>query len=332
MARRFAFQFSCFLILSGISTINNFSLILEGIAFADGGSPDQHCQSYDLRHYWPDEKMRDQGYVGSCHSFASAALVEAELFRRTGKNYDLSERDLFEQHFLKTTLSDHAKDTQAKQIWGVDPDYMHGEGSSSIKDDFEIIKKNGLCFESAYPYDYSSRALPAYRLIDDLRKQRGAVGDVASCNEGWGNWWAVNLGLVQDAAEILIKDSYDALIQNMNPPQNCLLERKALSGLINSWNFKTVDFESDTPWTEKKNLILNLLSQGKPIEASFKGYGKIKKQQAPAPDDGHHAVLIVGFDCSTHEFIIRNSWGETGYDRVKVGLGTAYLDEIGYVE
>ncbi len=103
----------------------------------------------DLSNQYREVVSRQKG--GSCHVFASSALVEANCFRKLGKHVDLSEAYLMNQHLQKKLKSVEALDLDEGCV--KNPNYVIPnaalDGGHSYKT-LNIIKTHGVCTEEEF--------------------------------------------------------------------------------------------------------------------------------------------------------------------------------------
>ncbi|MFC5050102.1 hypothetical protein ACFPK9_05720 [Rubritalea spongiae] len=126
----------------------------------------------NARDYW-NHKI-DQDNVGSCHSFATLALIEAEFWKATGKHIDLSERELFVRHYLKDYGSfDKMIASQLERATRRTVEVYYKE-SGHIKDDFKLLQQHGVSLEKDLPYS-SFFKLDLPMAMRNLRHARHAV-------------------------------------------------------------------------------------------------------------------------------------------------------------
>ena len=84
--------------------------------------------------------VKNQYRSGTCWSFSGVGLVEAEILRKTGKEYDFSE-----MFFVNHTYSDRA--TKFVRMNGK----LNFGGGAEFTDVFRVIKLYGLVPETVYP-------------------------------------------------------------------------------------------------------------------------------------------------------------------------------------
>lgn len=135
--------------------------------------------------YW--KHKIDQGHVGSCHSFATLALVEAEYKCATGKHIDLSERELFVRHYLndygsfeKLINSQFERATRRT----VTPHYKE---AGHITDNFKLLQTHGVSTEKELPYS-SLFKMGVPEAMRTLRHCRHAVTREMFLSRKAGTW------------------------------------------------------------------------------------------------------------------------------------------------
>ncbi|MDD5657968.1 MAG: C1 family peptidase, partial [Elusimicrobia bacterium] len=99
-SRFLAFLAAIFPAVGAYAADSDLNGALPKIEFSRAAAPPQTAgvpKSVDVSNQFPDPPYRNQEDVGSCHIFAGVALLEAALFRHSGKCVRLSEADLFIQ-------------------------------------------------------------------------------------------------------------------------------------------------------------------------------------------------------------------------------------------
>lgn len=257
----------------------------------------------DHQDKWPAASIRNQGQIGSCHVFASTALVEAQYYLLTGKHKDLSERDLYYQHLFPRTDDSSLKN---------DILYFskNNEGGWNEKD-LNLFKQNGICSEETLPYDDLLRG-DAEDLYDILKS------DYNSKNQ-----------------------SMPSLINefSLKGHSSCLKERIDIKEQFKNYQIENLSCGSDIKCT--KEVILKYL-ECNPLAVSVSGYGAMmpkkwfQKLLYTPGASGNHALVIAGYDCKEDEFIMRNSWDGSDYDRIPAdalinGLNSFAILHNGYL-
>lgn len=267
--------------------------------------------SLDHTNLWPENSIRDQGYVGSCHSFAQASLFEAKYKQLTGKNIDISEADMFQEHYRNNKAI-------SSQVYDHNDNYneMMGEGGWEHID-FEIIRNMGVCTERAKPYNTLHGQLSNWRQERDQLRNRLKQCPMPSFFDTLKEVYNVT----QDSVKVVSKLNEDLKSSN---ELSCMEERHMTRSFARKLSPYTA--YKNSYWTDKgfNNDLMNWLKCG-PITIGVKGYGSILGGNVPSGHEGGHAVAIAGYDCKTKKFKIRNSWGGNSYDEIDSKL---LLDNI----
>lgn len=310
-------------------------------------SNEKHCQSHenvDHTNLWPQSSIRQQCDTGSCHSFATISLLEAKHKQLKNEYIDLSERDLFYQHFgaenekqAKKMIDAHldmakragrdlgnwVKKLEEKKAlnpgWNAVStlkyfanNYQYHQEGGYVDQDFNLIINNGICEESELPFTWFKNQEEGERALTCLREARKQIiEEVGECkiNDQY-SLHKVNK-LCRDVQEVLEdKGIYQGLITNAS--KTCLEQRKNVRRFAKSLRFKKR--EPRIKPEDTRNEFHEYL-RCQPIAIDVKNYSNILSG-VDRPGHVIHAVVIAGYDCELDQFIVRNSWGAKGYDRV----------------
>ena len=125
------------------SAASTASALKEKLPGQSDESGDSGKSEIDLSGEWLDGS-RNQGFIGSCHIYATAAVVEAALFRAHGRKVHINESDLFlnSKVISPTKSNDPAK---SNDLFG---SYCNGSSCSLDEggypqDDIQYLFKNG---------------------------------------------------------------------------------------------------------------------------------------------------------------------------------------------
>lgn len=103
------------------------------------------------------EARRDQNTIGACHAFAAVALVEAAIFRQSGRHEALSDADLF----VSNTVANPAMMARLRQL-SRDPSARITEGffaaveGNSVRSDLEAALRAGVAQRQTVPWAVTS--------------------------------------------------------------------------------------------------------------------------------------------------------------------------------
>jgi hypothetical protein len=277
---------------------------------------------------------RDQGDLGSCHTFASATMLEAK-FREIGyATQNFSEKDLFILHYIENAkkfvqscdvkgaqdykwLKEKLKSIEGENLWFNEKERKNTKACSAIMDNFEggnifknleLIQKYGVCSDlKNYKYDIEK--------IKPLCNRIGSSAFQAFCS-------STNIGsedpvdhLTKRMNMITSKITETAYLENRKKNCRNSIERSKKVAQSIDVEFMGVDLKNrlnKKSRSEIKSHITGFLECG-PVYASVGNYHKLLSGDS-IPDDAAkhatgHAVIIAGYDCDKDEFIIRNSWG-----------------------
>jgi hypothetical protein len=320
-----------------------FLLILISLPLLGEEDRCKDFPSMDYTNLWPVDSIRQQCNTGACHSFATTSLVEALYKKYLGSYIDLSERDLFAQHFgasdekeaqrLVRQHLDMAKragrdlghwvDRLEKQEklngWTATQtleyyanQYELYQGGGYVDQDFNLLRQEGICYERELPFSWFSGQEQGQNALSCLRQARfDVIKFVGECKVD--DTYSINKvdEFCQNVEKILEdKSIYAGLITEAS--KLCLKQRKEVKSFVRSLSLKK---KSPKGSTDKTRNELHRYLSCQPLAMDVKGYSEILNG-ADRPGHGLHAVALAGYDCKTDEYIIRNSWGAAGYDRV----------------
>lgn len=305
------------------------------------------CQSYksiDHTKLWPEDSIRTQCNTGSCHSFATVSLVEAMHKKVNDEYIDLSERDLFSQHFgakdeedakrlikqhldmakrAGRDLGDYVARLEEKNLlekgWTAQKAleyYANGyelfQEGGYINEDFNLLKRDGICEESELPFSWFNTGEEGQRALGCLRQARfDVIKYVGECKVK-GTYSLSKVKKFCNGVSMVLEDKeiYDGLITKAS--ELCKTQRKSIKSFAKSLSLKTKSPRNNVDKTREE---LHRYLSCQPMGMDIKGYSNILNGVAKKGHD-LHAIAVAGYDCQKDEYIIKNSWGSTGYDRV----------------
>lgn len=236
-------------------------------AFADIYVPSKDLKlpaSVDLRGFFSE--IRDQGDIGSCASFAAAAMYESICNAGSGAGSgkaNLSEMFLFY----------HSNIVKGEP-----------QGGSNYYEQMQVLAEKGICEESLYPYTTDSFSTPPpSTAFSDAHKHRV----VKAC--------MIPLDTTEDSIEGV---------------------------------------------KENHRMLTSALAEGYGVGISLKIYRSFQEKGAyihrpdesdiASGEEGHHAMVLVGYSESDKCYIVRNSWGKGWGDKGYAYISSAYIDDPCY--
>lgn len=307
---------------------------------------EERCKEFpsiDHKGLWPEDSIRQQCDTGSCHSFATVSLIEALHKKEKDEFIDLSERDLFSQHFgasnekeAEDLVEEHLdvakragrdlgqwikRFERQKKLNGWTPQqtlehyasqYRLLQEGGYVDQDFNLLRNEGICKESELPFSWFSAGEKGQEALNCLRQARfDVIKYVGECKiNGTYSTGAVEKFCKGVEKVLEEKDVYAGLITEVS--KICLEERKKTKSFVKTLSLKKKQ-PRNTPNKTKEEFHRYLSCQ--PMAMDIKGYSNILNG-VDKPGHGLHAVALAGYDCKSDEYIVRNSWGAGGYDRL----------------
>ena len=296
------------------------------------------CVDTDLTRQWSGV-IRDQGQYGSCHTFAAAALIEAKIARQSGTAApDLSELDLFEQHVVasKTDIQGNIEIIYGRSLLP-----NQGEGGW-VKKSIDRFRNRGVCMEESFPYQPNGASQsPLLRRLDRLRQtQRIAqeetqktLSDQYSCGgEAQGTLFLTFLdftGTITNTLDTVVWND----IERAARAEKCAAERRLNRDAARNWRVRTMDDKAIRSENIEQLMarVRRLLENQTPVAVTVIGYEKLRTGTMPSGSEGGHVVVLAGYDCEKHEFIVRNSWGGT-FERVPAAMMLRWTYNLDWIE
>lgn len=249
---------------------------------------------------------RNQGDIGSCHVFASVALLEAALYRKTKVRYRLSEADLFlnrtvnHPHYYEVFVGRLRAEIQAEKL-DYSPQVLEGGWPS---EDLEYAVANGVAKGSGKDWaEFSARYVKYKHEIDEQMFQckldfKYPSGPAESSDQALA-------GLCGNPEAALKRFSPDPaatqhrLSGGPDKAQLMLESRQESLGLLGDLTVKSYA-QWQPGWPEAKKLpdiLSQQLCRGVPLVIGMK-----------MPGGGGHALVLRAF--SNGLFCTRNSWSD----------------------
>lgn len=245
------------------------------------------------RQFWKHEQKQQN--VGSCHAFATLALLEAEYYIAHGQTIDLSERDLFTRHLMRGhRSSEEMIRSQLTAAAHTKLPSFYKEAASPVSD-FDLVKTYGVALEKEVPYESAFKSgMPI--IMDKLRYMRDQVNKSAVRLKASGQF-------SRSSVQQLVSQSMDnSLTEKLSiKPLN---SRTSIRNFAQQYSFRKIS--PSNPGTARSIILQQL--QTRPVAVDVKNYQTLFRQ----PGGGsitypYHCVVISGYDSRTDRFIIRNS-------------------------
>ena len=237
------------------------------------------CREYDYSEWFPSLE-EEQGSVGSCTIFGSLGIVEAFLYKKTGKYFDLSEKDLFFQQYLGNSRVE--EDAIESLIWR---SRSSRTGEAATYDEvFKLILNNGVCLEKERPYNsegwikdldlirYNVDEMFCY-IRDQMEEENKNSDEIARENR-------------DELQKILLKGKeFQRIFESESIiSKACKEQRDTTKAHLSSYKVSYTDLLNITGHEEKGRAILEALVYG-PVAGAFGG--------TPG-----HAFIIYKTECS----------------------------------
>lgn len=252
--------------------------------------------SVSAKDYW--KHKIDQGNVGSCHSFATIALVEAEYWKATGKYINLSERELFARHYLrdygnfeKMIASQFERATRRT----VTPYYKE---SGHIVDNFALLQEHGVSTEKELPYSPILK-LGVSETMQNLRHARHAVTREMFLSRKAGTWNSSKKSATLSKHKA--RSSTTSLSPIFSYPYNSPSQRE-IKNFCAQYTLKKI-----TPKTTPvaKEIIIQQLATH-PVAVDVSNYKELTRAKAHALYE-RHSFVISHYHPKRDTFTIRSS-------------------------
>lgn len=247
--------------------------------------------------YWKHQEL--QGNVGSCHTFATVALIEAEYWKTTGKYINLSERDLFVRHFIGTAknsselLSFHLHKALQQKL----PDTFQEMGH--MEDDFKLASRYGITSEKELSYK------PMFKngvslSVERLRHERNTLSTSAEALR------AID-ALTQDETNALLKKHFnnlnDSSIRQMFTPPKAT----STSAHFKQW-LAQYSLNKLTPKTTQlaKSKIIQMVTT-QPVAVDITNFKELIAGKYASVLHKKHSVVVFAYNAKNDTFSVRSS-------------------------
>ena len=243
--------------------------------------------------YWKHSEQ--QGEVGSCHTFAAVALVEAEYRKSTGKHINLSERDLFVRHYIQGDKN--VADSIRKQLIAATlkklPD--HYKEAGHISEDFTLLQRHGVASERELGYSPTFSQGVSLAIIL-LRQQRNLLSTEADLLKGANSW-------DRPTQQKKIQQRYAKLsgvIKTLTLPADTTT-RRLTKKFLSKYTLKK--FTPKTTKLAKQRLIKQLAQQ--PVAVDITNLSELSGNTSIL--HGKHSLVASHYHPKTDQFTIRSS-------------------------
>ncbi|MEO1857313.1 MAG: C1 family peptidase [Rubritalea sp.] len=246
--------------------------------------------------YWKHSEL--QGDVGSCHTFATIALVEAEYWRASGQFINLSERDLFLRHYTNghSSCSEMITHQLVAATYKMLPQ-RYGE-AGHINLDFSLAQKNGIASERELPYDplFSNGVAMAMKR---LRFERDQLAKEASQLKNTKQWSS-------SVAQTKIQQSFYQLKSVQKTLS--LPEYTRTRDWTQKWleNYKLRHLKPKTTSQVKSSIIAQLSAS--PVAVDVSNFEElISHSHHTSCNYSRHSLVVSHYNPGTDQFSIRSS-------------------------
>lgn len=247
--------------------------------------------------YWKHQEL--QGNVGSCHTFATISLIEAEYWRATGNYINLSERDLFIRHFMGSQknppelLSAHLnKALQGK----VSDNYLE---AGHISDDFKLATTFGISSEKELPYRPMLKTSVSL-CVERLRHERN---NLSSSSEALRS---INALTKAEGSELITKHFTklnNASMRAMFTPPKATRTSKTIQTWLSNYSLKTLT--PKTTKSAKSTIISKVASQ--PIAVDITNFNELTAGKVTNALHNKHSLVVFAYNAKNDTFSVRSS-------------------------
>ncbi|MBI4678494.1 MAG: hypothetical protein HY748_13020 [Elusimicrobia bacterium] len=270
-------------------------------------SPD--CQGAGLSAQFPDDALRDQCQVGSCHVFSAMGPIEAALKRAYGVKVRLSEADVFIN--MKVKKPELYSEAYIKKDENGNEKLKLSEGGFP-EDDLAYAIENGVATDKTVPYAEMMDRYYKWRdgeqkTIHGIKKDFDKLDALTKLfarnpQSHWGE-----LATEPHAAKLneMVLQGPGADVSVVSKERDIV--KRALQG------FKVEDHSYtflDAGLSQRRD-ITRWLCAGIPAGVSMELKGLQEWGEAGSTEHARHAFVIVGFKTTDKGLVfkVRNSWG-----------------------
>ena len=271
------------------------------------------AERIDLSGQFPTPADRSQGPVGSCHAFVATALLEAAIYRNTGRHVKLSEADLFLQNALLNP--------------GLFGELLKGKYSLKEavfpENDVRFAVRNGIATDDFYN-DLLRRYLPwrcsVNGQLQDLKKAEALYRAKRAADPSLPDPVKVCYDQATSSDAKRLKEGLFAA----DHLEGLEAQRAQVRELLRGFSVSGPKYFSNslhvcrdkTGRLQREQAILAELRRGRPVYAyvrqnqSGNGTGMWGPSKSGV-HRGFHAIIITGYQDGPDgpSFLIRNSWG-----------------------
>ena len=301
---------------------SSLKLVLQPKAAAAAAVPAIPAEK-DLSAQFSDESKRNQKSVGSCHTFASVAALEAAYYRRYKETVRFSEADLFYRYKLQgnPTFENYNR-IMAQFAQGQNVDAAFSEGSwPSVELPFAI--KNGVALSWNYdkfmrsyiPLSNQIRAADL-KSIEDTKKN----DDMNLLERGF--FWIITghttpgqyFNRLNKPGQDKALNELKAMSADMDKERGAYKEKlKGFTVSYRKFAGASVALRDDAQkclaaGAGAKNTILDELNAGRPVAIGMELKGLLEWGDFHRLPTAMHAFTVVGYKEGGKVFQTRNSW------------------------
>lgn len=263
--------------------------------------------------YWKHSEQ--QGEVGSCHSFATIALIEAEYWKSTGKHINLSERDLFIRHYTQGYAN--ANDCIQQQLIKASSEKLpdHYKEDGHVADDFALLQKHGVASERELRYSplFSQGVDIGIRLLRHQRNELSIEADLLKKSNQWSP--ALQAKKIRQRSSKL-----KAVAKTLTLPAHTKT-RSQTKAFINQYSLKKT-----TPATTAlaKQQLIHLLAT-RPVIVDITNLNELSGN--PSTRHSRHSLVVSQYHADSDQFSVRSATfkGSKAVDASALARGTYQL-------
>jgi flagellar motor protein MotB len=243
---------------------------------------------------------RNQGDVGSCHAFASVAVLEAAYYRRYGEKLQLSEADLFlRRNVLSRTAYENFLSNGSGEL---------SEGNNT-PDDIQFAIDHGVATRPQYEAfvgRYIRHRDAERRTLEDLERQNR------------NNPWYVRM--LYNPREHWVRMQQDPTAQRIlqgfltGNDSTIQAQREEVRRKLSSFKLTTTNFDSSKASFNmgRDECRRKGAAAVEKITAELKANRPVAISYYTDADGGGHALMVTGYRTAENGSLVlrtRNSWG-----------------------